>query len=43
MLSVLLVVGPDFYKKSFQSHDTKQDEDTFKTFPVTIGNAKVVK
>ena len=34
---------PYFYKKLFQSHDDKQDEDTFKTFPVTIGNAKVVK
>ena len=34
---------PDFYKKQFQSHDNKQDKDTFKTFPVPIGNAKVVK
>ena len=34
---------PDFYKKLFQSHDNKQDEDTFKTFPVPIGNEKVVK
>ena len=34
---------PDFYKKLFQSHDNKQDEDTFKTFQVQIGNAKVVK
>ena len=34
---------PDFYKKLFQSHDNKQDEDTFKTYPVPIGNAKVVK
>ena len=34
---------PDFYKKLFQSHDNKQDEDTFKTFPVPIGNAKIVK
>ena len=34
---------PDFYKKLFQSHDNKQDEDTFKTFQVPIGNAKVVK
>ena len=31
---------PDFYKKLFQSHDNKQDEDTFKTFQVPIGNAK---
>ena len=34
---------PDFYKKLFQSHDNKQDKDTFKTFQVPIGNAKVVK
>ena len=34
---------PDFYKKLFQSHDNKQDEDTFKAFQVPIGNAKVVK
>ena len=34
---------PDFYKKLFQSHDDKQDKDTFKTFQVPIGNAKVVK
>ena len=34
---------PDFYKKLFQSHDNKQDEDTFKTFPVPIENAKFVK
>ena len=34
---------PNFYKKSFQSHDNKQDEDTFKTFSVPIGNEKVVK
>ena len=33
----------DFYKKIFQSHDNKQDKDTFKTFQVPIGNAKVVK
>ena len=32
---------PDFYKKLFQSHDNKQDKDTFKTFQVPIGNAKV--
>ena len=23
---------PDFYKKLFQSHDNKQEKDTFKTF-----------
>ena len=34
---------PDFYKKIFQSHDNKQDKDTFKTFQVPIGNTKVVK
>ena len=34
---------PDFYKKLFQSHDDNQDKDTFKTFQVPIGNAKVVK
>ena len=34
---------PDFYKKLFQSHDNKQDEDMFKTFQVPIGNAKVLK
>ena len=34
---------PDFYKKLFQSHDNKQDTNTFKTFQVPIGNAKVVK
>ena len=34
---------PDFYKKIFQSHDGNQDKDTFKTFHVPIGNAKVVK
>ena len=34
---------PDFYKKLFQSHDNKQDKDTFKTFQVPIGNEKVVK
>ena len=34
---------PDFYKKLFQSHVDKQDKDTFKTFQVPIGNAKVVK
>ena len=34
---------PEFYKKLFQSHVNKQDDTTFKTFPVPIGNAKVVK
>ena len=34
---------PDLYKKLFQSHDNKQDKDTFKTFQVPIRNAKVVK
>ena len=34
---------PDFYKKIFQSHDIKQEKDTFKTFQVPIGNAKFVK
>ena len=34
---------PDFYKKLFQSHDNEQDTDTFRTFQVPIGNAKVVK
>ena len=34
---------PDFYKKLFQSHEDNQDKDTFKTFQVPIGNAKVVK
>ena len=34
---------PDFYEKLFQSHDNKQEKDTFKTFQVPIGNAKVVK
>ena len=33
---------PDFYNKLFQSNDNKQDGDTFKTFQVPIGNAKVV-
>ena len=27
---------PDFYKKLFQSHDNKQDEDTFKNNSVPI-------
>ena len=34
---------PGFYKKLFQSHDNEQDTNTFKTFQVPIGNAKVVK
>ena len=34
---------PDFYKKLFQSHDNEHDTDTFRTFQVPIGNAKVVK
>ena len=34
---------PDFYKKLFQSHDNEQDTDTFRTFQVPIGNAKVLK
>ena len=34
---------PYFYKKLFQIHYNKQDKDTFKTFQVPIGNAKVVK
>ena len=34
---------PDFNRKLFQSHDNNQDKDTFKTFSVPNGNAKVVK
>ena len=34
---------PDFYKKLFQSHDDKQDINTFKFFQVPIGNAKCVE
>ena len=34
---------PDFYKKLFQSHDDTQDDNTFKTFQVPIGNAKGVE
>ena len=34
---------PDFYKKLFQSHDDTQDDNTFKTFQVPIGNEKCVK
>ena len=32
-----------FYMTLFQIHDDKQDDNTFKTFQVPIGNAKVVK
>ena len=34
---------PGFYKKIFQSHDNEQETNTFKTYQVPIGNAKVVK
>ena len=34
---------PDFYKEIFQSHDDTQDDNTFKTFQVPIGNAKCVE
>ena len=34
---------PDLYKKLFQNHDNEQETDTFRTFQVPIGNAKVVK
>ena len=34
---------PDFYKKNFQSHDDTQDDNTFKTFQVPIGNVKCVE
>ena len=34
---------PDFYKKLFQSHDDKQDTNTFKSFQVPIGNSKCVE
>ena len=33
---------PDFYMKLFQSHDDTQDDITFKTFQVPIGNEKCV-
>ena len=33
---------PDFYKKLFQSHDDTQENNTFKTFQVPIGNEKCV-
>ena len=32
---------PDFYNKLFQNHDNDQDTDTFRTFQVPFGNAKV--
>ena len=32
----------DLYKKVFQSHDNKQDNNTFKNFQVPIGNSKCV-
>ena len=32
---------PDLYKKLFQSHDDTQDNNTFKTFQVPIGNENV--
>ena len=34
---------PDFYKKLFQIHDDTQDNNTFKNFQVSIGNAKCVE
>ena len=34
---------PDLYKKLFQSHDDTQEDNTFKTFQVPIGNAKCVE
>ena len=34
---------PYFYKIFFQNHDNEQETDTFRTFQVPIGNAKVVK
>ena len=34
---------PDFYKKIFQRYDDNQDDNTFKTFQVPIGNAKCVE
>ena len=32
---------PDFYKKLFQSHDNKQDEDTFKIFQFQLEMQKL--
>ena len=37
------ICEPDFYKKTFQSHDDSQDNNTFKSFQVTIVNAKFVE
>ena len=34
---------PDFYKELFQSHDDTQDNDTFTSFQVPIGNEKCVE
>ena len=34
---------PDFYEKLFQSHENKQDTNTFKFFQVPIENAKCVE
>ena len=34
---------PDFYKKTFQSHDDTQDTNAFKLFQVPIGNSKCVE
>ena len=34
---------PDFYKKTFQTHDNKQDTNTFKLFQVPIGNSTCVE
>ena len=34
---------PEFYKKSFQSHDDTQHRNKFKIFPVLIGNSKCVE
>ena len=33
----------DLYFKNIQSHDDTQDNNTFKSFQVTIGNAKCVE
>ena len=32
---------PDFYKKLFQSHENKQDEDTFKNFKFQLEMQKL--
>ena len=34
---------PDLYKKVFQSHNDKQDTNTYKIFQVPLGNEKCVK